>query len=284
MAMEKDRFMMFGLPPDTRLQEFDIAAGRALQKDDLDAMVVNSAMAANDPRMQPGNAVAVQMGPARVIWRVVGVAREPFSPPVAYVPRRFFDAFPAHTGMTNALRLVLDKSDPAAIDELRGRFDANLEREGARAVNALSNADSRAGFDAHLLMIYRFLIVVAIIIGAVGGLGLMTTMSLNAMERRREIGVMRAVGASCASVCLSLVTEGALIGVMSWLLAVVIAWPLGQLAGYLAMFSKLKSPLDFQFDPLGIFLWLLIALGIGAAASFVPAWNASRMPVREALA
>ena len=64
-----------------------------------------------------------------------------------------------------------------------------------------------------MLMIYVFLIVMSVILGGVGGLGLMTTMSLNVLERRREMGVLRAIGASPRAVWLIVVAEGVVIGV-----------------------------------------------------------------------
>jgi ABC-type lipoprotein release transport system permease subunit len=45
-----------------------------------------------------------------------------------------------------------------------------------------------------------------------------------------------------------------------------------------------RSGLDFTFEPVGLVVWLLITVALSAAASFVPAWRASRATVREALA
>ena len=82
-----------------------------------------------------------------------------------------------------------------------------------------------------MLMIYVFLIVMSAIIGGVGGLGLMTTMSLNVFERRREMGVMRALGATPRIVWLMVVAEGVVIGVLSWAIAGLLAWPISKAIG-----------------------------------------------------
>ena len=79
-------------------------------------------------------------------------------------------------------------------------------------------------------MIYVFLIVMSAIIGGVGGLGLMTTMSLNVFERRREMGVMRALGATPRIVWLMIVAEGIVIGLLSWTIAALLAWPVSKVA------------------------------------------------------
>ncbi len=277
-----DRFTVIALPPDTRLLELDIIEGRKLLPNDTDAIVINNALAAKGPRLKVGNTIAVRMGPAETTWRVVGVAREAFSPPVAYIPQSFIQQ--RHPGMVNSVRLALDKSDPDSIHSVKANLDRNLEREGARARGSITKADGRFGFDQHMLMIYVFLIVMSSIIGGVGGLGLMTTLSLNVLERRREMGVLRAIGATSLIVWLIVVVEGLVIGVLSWALAALVAWPVSKVVGDLLVKMLFRGGLDFTFEPIGLLLWLVISVVLSIAASFLPAWRASRSTVREALA
>ena len=70
----------------------------------------------------------------------------------------------------------------------------------------------------------------AVLLGVVGGLGLMGTMTINVVERSREIGVLRAVGASDRSVLLIFLAEGVLIGALSWALGVLVSLPDQQAA------------------------------------------------------
>ena len=147
---------------------------------------------------------------------------------------------------------------------------------------ALSN--SRFAYDEHMLMIYVFLIVMSVIIGGVGGLGLMTTMSLNVLERRREMGVMRAIGATPKTIWLMIVAEAIVIGLMSWAIAAILAWPVSKALGDLLVRAMFRSGLDFTFEPLGLLIWIVVSISLSAVASFLPAWKASRVTVREALA
>jgi putative ABC transport system permease protein len=133
-------------------------------------------------------------------------------------------------------------------------------------------------------MIYVFLIVMSAIIGGVGGLGLMTTMSLNVFERRREMGVMRALGATPRIVWLMVVAEGVVIGVLSWAIAGLLAWPVSKAIGNLLVRALFRGGLDFTFEPLGLLIWMVVSISLSALASFLPAWKASRVTVREALA
>ena len=63
----------------------------------------------------------------------------------------------------------------------------------------------------HLLMVADFLGVMAWVMIAVGGLGLASTMSLAVLERTREIGVMRAIGARHGAIHLIIQVEGLVI-------------------------------------------------------------------------
>jgi len=104
------------------------------------------------------------------------------------------------------------------------------------------------------------------------------------LERRREMGVLRAIGASPRAVWLIVVSEAVLIGLISFTLALALAWPISKGLGDLLVGMMLRSVLDFHFEPSGIWIWLLISLGLAVTASFVPAWGASRSSVREAIA
>lgn len=278
MTVDKNSFVIIAMPADTQLMNQQIIAGRALKPGDEDTMVVNTALAANNKQMKVGNAVKFQMGPGQPTFRVVGIVREPFSPAVAYIPRAFFDA--RHPGMANSLRLKLDGTP---VNQVKANLEANLRKEGLRPTSSMSNGDGRYGFDQHMLMIYIFLIVMSAVVALVGGLGLMTTMSLNVMERRREMGILRAIGATPAIIWLMIVIEGVFIGLVSWIVATLIAVPLSKGVSAVLFMAMMKSRLDSVIEIPGILIWLAISIALGAIASFLPAWHASRSSVREAL-
>ena len=282
-SLGERRFTVLALPPDTQLMEFEIIEGRKLTPQDTDAIVINNALAGREPKMRVGETVVLRIGLEESTWRVVGVAREAFSPgAVGYIPMSFMEK--RQPGMVNSLRLALDNTDPDSISAVKAELDRNLEEQGVRAHGSSTKAEARFGFDQHMLMIYVFLIVMSVIVGGVGGLGLMTTMSLNVLERRREMGVMRALGATPRIVWLMIVAEGVVIGVLSWTIAALLAWPISKAIGDSFVRVLFRSGLDFTFEPLGLVIWMVVSIGLSAVASFLPAWRASRITVREALA
>ncbi|HEX3071270.1 MAG TPA: ABC transporter permease [Thermoanaerobaculia bacterium] len=282
-AVSDNRFIVIALPAETQMMKPNLESGRWLQTGESDTIVINSALAAKSPQMRIGNRVTFPLSSEPVSLRVAGIIAEPFTPPMAYISSTFWDDKPEHAGKTNNVRLILDKSDQASIDRVKALLDDGFERGGIKATSMSSKGDSRFGFDQHMLMIYVALIIMSSMIGGVGGLGLMTTMSLNVLERRREMGVMRAIGATPRAILLMLVAEGSIVGLASWAIAALAAWPLGKGLGNFLTAKLFKSGLDFTFELRGIAVWLAVSLILGAIASFVPAWDATRHPVREAL-
>ena len=135
-------------------------------------------------------------------------------------------------------------------------------------------------FDA----VVYLLLAMGFLIAAVGALGLMGTMSTNVLERTREIGVMRAIGASDGAVQRIVVVEGILIGLLSWLVGGALAYPVGALLSGAVGRVLFQASLPYTFSASGVFTWLAIVIVLAGVASFLPAWNASRLTVREVLA
>lgn len=275
-------FTVAALPADTRMLDLEILEGRWLQPGETDALVINNALAARVPALRVGETVMLRIGPVESPWRIVGLAKEAYSPAIAYIPLSVMHR--QQPGMSNSLRLALAQNDFDSISIVKERLDEVLERDGIRARGSVSKAESRFGFDQHVVMIYVFLIVMSAIVGSVGGLGLMTTMSLNVLERRREMGVLRAIGATPRIVWLIVIVEGLLIGLLSWIIAVCLAWPVSNVLGNVIVKALFRSGLDFMVEPWGLLIWLVVSLSVSAAGSFIPAWKASRTTVREALA
>ena len=275
-------FDLIAFPVDTQLLAPKISEGRFLLPTDTDAIVVNDGLATKFPQFRVGQTVNVQVEGVEKSWRVVGLAREPLSPAAAYVPLGAVQVLTPP--MVNSVRLSLDHADEDTITAVKAELDRRLEANGMRARGSSSKADSRFAYDQHMVMIYLFLILMSAIIGAVGGLGLMTTMSLNVLERRREMGLLRAIGATPRMVWLMIVIEGVVIGLLSWAIAALFAWPVSKLIGDMFVSALFNGGLDFVFEARGLAIWFVVSIALSALASFLPAWRASRATVREALA
>ena len=126
------------------------------------------------------------------------------------------------------------------------------------------------------------LIAAAVLLALIGGLGLGSMMAVNVIERTREFGIMKAVGALPSTIVKIVLSESVTIAVLSWVVALVMALPLIAVIGSFAtiMFG---TRLPFTVSWAAASLWLVLVVAIALAASAAPALRASRLIVRQAL-
>ncbi len=117
----------------------------------------------------------------------------------------------------------------------------------------------------------------------VGTLGLMSTMSMNLLERTRELGVMRAMGATPGSIRRLAVTEALVVAILSLAFAFVLSLPTSAFLGHLLGNMAFRTPLPLSIPPLAFVSWTGLMLAGAVLASLYPAVRASRLSVREAL-
>jgi putative ABC transport system permease protein len=197
------------------------------------------------------------------------------------------DALGQATGAANRGVLVMVAAEQrqgndqeALIDALRNVYQArHVEATYFQSASQVRQ-ENLATFD----IITYLMLAMAILAAVVGSIGLASTMAINVIERGREIGVMRAVGATAPAVIGILVVEGVLIGVLSWLLSAPISYPAAQIFSRAIGAALLNTPLDFSFSLAGVALWLAAVTVLSMLASLWPALRATKVSIREALA
>ena len=280
---EGDSVIVNGLPLDSRQFRPTIIAGRWLAPGDGRAVVVTQPLLDAEPGLRLGGWLRLRLGDEETDWTIIGVQRT-FQPPI--VPSL------VHVDATELARVVgrhdhadtvrLQTVDDAAATQ--AAVEARLAAAGIEVRSTRTGAEDRRIFGERFNLLTVILLVMAFLLGTVGGLGLMGTMSINVLERRREIGVMRAIGASNGAVMRLVVAEGVAVGLMSWAGALVLAQPMSRLMSYAVGMAFLKRPLSYGFDWRAPLMWIVIVVVIAALSSLLPAWSAARISVRETLA
>ncbi len=107
---------------------------------------------------------------------------------------------------------------------------------------------------------------------------------MNVMERTREIGIMRAIGASDKILMRMVLTEGLLIGLISYVLGAILSFPISKVMADQISLAVFEAPSDFGFTLLGFIIWLVAVLVLSFLASVLPARSAARLTIREVLA
>ena len=138
--------------------------------------------------------------------------------------------------------------------------------------------------EGQLDIVITVLILMALLVGTVGGLGLASTMGLNVLERTREIGILRSLGAQTHVVRYMVIAEGELASIFSFLIAILFSIPFSLVMGNAIGQQILMRPLDYVFSWLGALIWFCLVLIIALLASFLPAESAARLTIRETLA
>jgi putative ABC transport system permease protein len=274
-------------PADTQLLDPDILAGRWLSPGEKKAMVVSDTIYNFYPDLQPGDDLIVEInGNQEEVWEVVGIYRfvDMLGDPMAYAS---FDYLADKVNIPNkarSFRLIIDYSEGDSIPTIIQRIDDHLENRGYEVGRILDGTTMRenAGTGVNILVI--FLLIMALLTAFVGSIGLMGTMSINVLERTREIGVMRTIGAVDLVVMQSVIIEGLVIGLITWFLAIFLSYPISKALLDIIGQAMAGSTFALIVTPFGVVLWLAAVIVLSIIASVMPARNAARLTINEVLA
>ncbi len=268
-----DSVRVYALPAETQLFETEIIAGRWLLPEDTNAIVVPKTLLQDEPDVELGGEITLTIDDVETTWRVVGV-NQVFTPPIApgmvYVNQPHFWHEMGNHNRGDTLRALTADHDLdahiAASSALEQRFDV-----AGFDIRSIRNAtEDRDIFTERFNLITVILMFMATLLATVGSLGLMGTMSINVLERTREIGVMRAIGASSKTVLQIFVSEGVVIGALSWVGAVLLSLPLSRLLSDKVGMTFAQLPLSYVYDLRSPIFWLLIVLIVSSLASLIP--------------
>jgi putative ABC transport system permease protein len=172
----------------------------------------------------------------------------------------------------------------ARTNEVTGILKSMFEGRGMKIGYALTQKESRQDADKSFGTFVMMLLGLAIIVAVVGGVGLMGALSISVVERTKEIGVLRAVGARSRTIMGMFVMEGVLQGLFSWIVAVPISFFLGRSMAITLGQVMFSASLDYRYNYSAVLIWLIVVLIISIVASILPARNATRVSVQASLA
>jgi putative ABC transport system permease protein len=274
-------------PQDTQLLDPDMVAGRWLLPGEKKAMVVSDTIYNFYPDLQPGDSLMVELtGTQKEEWQVVGVYRfvDMLGDPMAYASYEYLSNKINLPKQALTYRVVTKSHDQAAIESLMGRIDRLLDDRGYVVQALLAGSTMRENASTAINTLIIFLLIMAILTAFVGSIGLTGTMSINVLERTREIGVMRTIGAVDLVIMQSVIIEGLVIGLITWVLAIGLSYPISS--GLLTIIGQAMSgsSINLVFTSFGVVLWLIVVIILSIVASIMPARSAARLTINEVLA
>lgn len=282
---------LFGIPLPTIMYGYQLRGGRWLDPNDSYAIVMNTKLA-EEVGVGVGDWVTIKYSEFNEHdFQVVGLVFDPIFTTSADVPRDVLLEDLNHPGQVQSLWINTHNQDPDAQIEiakaLRNYFDQNnVAMSPVRGIFGGFGGEATVQVARAIINQFNFIVVLAgvmaLVIAIVGSIALSGTISLSVMERTREIGVMRAIGANNWTVARLFMGEALILGWLSWLIALPFSQPAGRvMMGSLS--AAFQQEYIYHYTPTGTLLWLAIITVLSILASWLPARSATRISVRESL-
>ncbi len=283
---ESNPIYFFGTPPESPMVSPKIVEGRWLNTGDEAALVVGVGLLDVEPDLGVGKEIVLKINGEEERFHIVGISKMLGNQTVGYLTYTTLDTYNALTHRSNRANMAVVRTfavTPAQRQAMSSAVEKAYEDGGIQVTSVLQMDDERMEINSAFGILIALLMVMVVLLALVGGLGLMGTMSLNVLERSREIGVIRAFGGSNRSVFRVVLLEGMTIGAMSWIFSLLLAVPLTRMFCNVIGYSFLSMALGYRYSVGGAFLWLGLVIVLSAVASMLPALNAVRLTVREVL-
>jgi putative ABC transport system permease protein len=265
----------------------EITVGRWLLPGDDKAIVTSEAIRDTFPDIQPGDTLRLSLsGDPEETWTLVGMFSFPnfVGDPLAYAPLESLSGTQQAPTHLASYRMITRDQSVEGQTRIGTALDQHLRALGFNVSSVQTGAELQEMSVQMINIMVMLLLMMALLTAVVGSIGLTGTMGMNVLERTREIGVMRAIGAVDSAIVKSVIIEGAFIGLISWVIAVPLSFPISYLLLTIISTSMGIGEIATAVTPQGMLIWLGLVLGLTVLASVWPARNASRLTIREVLA
>jgi putative ABC transport system permease protein len=279
--------ILFVAPPSTStLINPIITSGRWLTTGDENAIVIGNHLLNIFPDLKVGDWLTIETNGKESKWHIIGTysITGNVNPPLLYVNYEYISRLINQPEQVYSLRVLTTKHDAVTQRRVNDQLQTLFEARGIQLQSTQLGADFIESQKSQTNVLVYFMLVMASLIAIVGGLGLMGTMSINVLERTREIGVMRAIGASNGDIQAIVIIEGMVIGIISWAISILLSIPITGVLTYGVGIAILTAPMPAVYGASGVIAWLVFTLALGTLASALPARRASRLTVRDTLA
>jgi len=259
--------------------------GRWLLPGDVQSIVLSEAFWDDYPEMGPGDTLRLDVAGAVDDWMVVGIFQYTGVDDLfAYVNYYYMVTLLDQPRRASVYRIVTSEHSLEFQKDVSRQLDDKFRALGYR-VNSIEAGEVTAQSVSEMLgVLTAVLVVMALLTALVGSIGLAGTMSMNVMERTREIGVLRAIGAHNSVISRLVLVEGLAIGLISYVFGAFLSFPITDALSNVISEAIFNSPADSAFTMQGFLIWLGIVLVLSLVASVMPARSATRLTIREVLA
>ncbi len=184
--------------------------------------------------------------------------------------------------------ILVQVSDQNQIKETADKINKKLLKsrgvtEKTKDFDVSTPEELLASFDQILNIITAFLVGIAAISLLVGGIGIANTMYTSVLERTKEIGAMKAVGAKNSDILLIFLFESGLIGLIGGIIGILLGYVISKTVEIIAVTALNTTLLKAAVPGHLVFGCLGFAFLIGALSGTIPALTASKLRPADAL-
>jgi putative ABC transport system permease protein len=268
-----------GIDPESDTLKWELEAGTAWQGNpEREGIVLTSSLAGQIDK-QLGDRVVMAVAGQKVELEVIGLVSFPFDQ--AFMEWQQLSRL---AGLTlgaptpNSLLIQMDNVEPTGdqVDAVIDQISELLVAQGVTAnfTNQVTAAEESA---QQILSIGTIFTVTALVMAAVGAIGLLATLSMAVFERQKEIGVMRSIGAGSLTVAAQFLVEGVLVGVIAWIVGAPLSYVLSQVLAAALPFGIT----DIKYPPVSLLIGLVGMITVATVSSLWPSISAARKTVSE---
>jgi putative ABC transport system permease protein len=271
-------------PAESNLVSPLLAEGRWIQPGDVKKLDISEGIYDYYPDLKIGDTIPLKINGKEERWEVVGVFKFiGLEGVLGYAPYEYISREQNLANRSFSYRIVTAQHDRAYQQVMAKDLDAYFRDQGFHVQEATPGLATMDSASESLDILITFLLIMALLTAIVGSMGLAGTMSMNVLERTREIGIMRAIGATDLEIIRMVIVEGMLIGMISFGLGIILALPFTYLLSTIVSNAVFATPIAVVFTPMGYFIWLGLVIILSSLASVLPARNAARLTIREVL-
>lgn len=247
-----------------------------------DAVIVNNGLVKDEKWIRPGMTLKVKINGKTADVLISGIVNEAPALPTVYMKINTYEKlFGGKSG-----QMVLASANTRDVNEQRKitrDIEAKFKSAGIELAENWNIYVLRKAFADHLLLIMTFLAAISMLAIIVGGLSIGSAIGINIAERKREMGVLRAVGVKRYQSVSMVLTEVLIMGILSWVIGIILSYPVSKWVGNYFGEIFLGTGLQNSLSLSGAVLWLIISVTVSMVAGLLPAWKTASSPLREML-